>query len=63
MKNRNRWIMVFAMAFAIAAISADHIRHRPPYAPAAAENGFGEETETPCTMGLGHEEEEEEDEL
>jgi hypothetical protein len=63
MKNRNRWIMLSAIALATAAIATDHIRHRPPYSSGSAENGFGEETETPCTMGLGHEEEDEDDEL
>jgi len=63
MKHRDRWIMLSAIALAVAAIAADHIRHRPPYPPEATEHGFGEESETPCTMGQGHEEEDEEDEL
>jgi hypothetical protein len=63
MKNRNRWIMVFAIVITVAAIAADHIRHRPPYLSETTENGFGEETEAPCTMGLSHTDEDEDDEL
>lgn len=62
MKNRNRWIMVFAITVAAAMIAADHIRHRPPYVSDTLE-GIGEETDAPCTMDIGHEEEDEEDEL
>lgn len=59
MTDRNRWVMIFAITLAIAAVSVDHIRHRPPYA-----SQHDEETEAPCTMGLEHaEEESEEDEL
>lgn len=50
---------MLAIMFAIAAVSVDHVRHRPPYA-----SQHDEETEAPCTMGLEHaEEESEEDEL
>jgi hypothetical protein len=64
MKGRDRWIMVFAMALAVAGIAADHIRHRPPYTSDAATGGHDEEADSPCTMGPGHEEEaNEEDEL
>ena len=58
MTDRNRWVMILAIVLAVAAISADHIRHRPPYA-----SQHDDETDTPCTMGLEHEEEDEEDEL
>ncbi len=58
MKDRNRWIMVLTMALVIGAVAADYLRHRPPYASQGED-----EADTPCTMGLGHEEEDEEDEL
>ena len=59
MTDRNRWIMITAITLAVVAISIDHIRHPPPY-----ESQHDGESETPCTMGLDHaEEESEEDEL
>ncbi len=62
MKNRNRWIMVFAIAVAAAMVAADHVRHRPPYASDTLD-GIGQDADAPCSMDLGHGEEDEEDVL
>lgn len=63
MKDHSRLVMIVVLALAGAAVVADHIRHRPPYSTQAGMDSISEEAEAPCSMGLGHAEEDEEEEL
>ena len=62
MKGIDRWVMFCALVLAFVAIAADHVRYRQSFDYAALESIDEDEGGGPCSMGMGHGEEEEEEE-